>query len=87
MEYKDDFGVDEEGQESQTPAAPASRSQTPVQPIGPASIKPTGTGCRTCAIFVLLVGAVLAFVYFYYQGKTETPSAPSGSQPGQTQQK
>ena len=88
MEYKDDFGVNEEQQEGRTPGVGVGTSgQMPVRPLEPASITPTGTGCRTCVIFVLLLGVILGFVYFYYQDKLENQSLPSGVQPGQSQQK
>ncbi len=88
MEYKDDFGIDEEEKEGQNSEyGPAPSTESPHTQIDTSEIKPTGTGCRTCAIFVLLIGAVLGFVYFYYQDQPQNQPTPGTTAPGQIQPK
>jgi hypothetical protein len=56
--------------------------------IDTAQIKPTGTGCRACIIFILIIGAVLGFLYFHYNQSQNQPGnqpAPTDTPSGQTQ--
>jgi hypothetical protein len=88
VEYKDDFGFDDEQEQGQgSEYGPVPSTQSPHTQIDTAEIKPSGTGCRTCAIFILLIGAVLGFVYFYYQNQSQNQPIPGNTPPGQMQQK
>ena len=54
--------------------------------IDATQVKPTGTGCRTLVIFILILSAVLGLVYLYNQSQSRNQPAPSSAPPGQTQQ-
>jgi len=51
--------------------------------IDTTQIKPTGTGCRTCIIFILIIGAVLGFLYLY-RNQPENQTPPADTPSGQT---
>jgi hypothetical protein len=88
VEYQDDFGIDNEQKEKQADEYGTRPStQSTHTRVDTTAIKPTGTGCRTCAIFILLIGALAGFIYYYYQTKTQTPPTPDTAPSGQTQQK
>ncbi len=88
MEYRDDFGSDNEEKEGQGFGyGPEASAQSSYTRIDTAEIKPAGTGCRACAIFILLVGATLGLIYFYYQNQPQNQPVPGTAPPGQMQQK
>ena len=85
MENRDNLELENEQDEapdSQYGDVPSMSSEH--SRIDTTQMKPTGTGCRTCLIFVLIIGAVLGFLYYYYyQPQSEPPPADTPS--GQTQ--
>lgn len=94
MENRDDFGFDDEQEETKE-SKETERSEYGDVPsmlsshtrVDTAQIQPTGTGCRTCFIFVLIIGAMLGFIYYHYhyQNQPQAQPVPNNVTPGQTQ--
>ncbi len=84
MENPNRFGPgDDEEREDRLPAVggmPA--GQSPRSGIDMSKIEPTGTSCRTCLIFILLVGAVAGFIYFYMTNQPPAQTPPAGPPQG-----
>ncbi len=86
MENRDNFESDDEKEETQrseygdVPSMSSAHTR-----VDRAKIEPTGTGCRTFFIFVLIIGAVLGFLYYYYQYQPQNQPTPNSTSPGQTQ--
>lgn len=86
MENRDNFEIDVEqdkAQDSQYGDIPSMSSHH--TRIDTTQIEPTGTGCRTFFIFVLIIGAVFGFLYYYYQDQPQNQPPPANTPPGQTQ--
>jgi hypothetical protein len=82
-------GFDTEEEEDQKdvarPAGQPPHARPPYTRIDTSPIEPTGTGCRACVILILLIGAILGFVYISLMSgpsgtptETPTPSQPQG---------
>jgi hypothetical protein len=85
VENRDNFEFDDEKEKAQdsqygdVPSMSASHTE-----IDTRQIAPTGTGCRSCFIFVLILGALLGFLYYNYQNQPQNQPIPSDTPPGQT---
>jgi hypothetical protein len=92
VENRDNFGFDDEQEETKSSEETRGSEYSDIPSMSSAhtrvdtsKIEPAGTGCRTCFIFVLLIGAVLGYVYYHYQYQPQSQLAPTNAPPAQTQ--
>lgn len=81
IEFDDEKDKPQDSQYGDVPSMSASHTK-----IDTTQIKPAGTGCRTCFIFVLIIGALLGFLYYNYQNQPQNQPIPSDAPSGQTRQ-
>lgn len=87
MENRNNHEIDDEQEEVEDSGYGEVPSESsPHTRVDTTQIKPTGTGCRTLFIFILLAAAVLGLLYFYNQSQSRNQPAPENTVPGQTQQ-
>lgn len=85
MDNHDDYRDDDEQEEVRDPVyGDVPSVTTPHTRVDTAEIKPTGTGCRTLFIFILILGVVLGFIYLYKQNQLQDQPPPGPAVPGQT---
>jgi hypothetical protein len=85
MENHDNYKDNDEQEETRDAAyGDVPSMSSPHTRIDATQIKPTGTGCRTLVIFVLIISVVLGFIYLYKQNQSPDEPIRENTPPGQT---
>ena len=87
MENRNPYGVDDKEEEIQgAEYGDVPSMSSPHTRVTAEQINPTGTGCRTLIIFILIISVVLGFIYLYKQNLSPDQPIPGNAPTGQTQQ-
>ena len=87
MENHNTYKANDEQEETRDSTyGDVSSMSSPHTRVDAEQINPTGTGCRTLVIFILIISVVLGFIYLYKQNQSPDQPIPGNAPTGQTRQ-